>query len=123
MDSFEYKSSPSRIIFGNGAIDRVGEAMDGLGCNRALILATPFQKEQADALASSLGAKSAGVHAEAVMHTPMDVTDKALLVMKDLSADCTVALGGGSTTGLGRPLPIAPTSLRSWFRRPMPDLR
>ena len=102
MDSFEYRSSPSRIIFGNGTVSRVTEVIESLGCERALVLATPFQKAQADALAASLGDKSAGVHAEVVMHTPVDVTETALGVIADLGADCTIALGGGSTTGLGK---------------------
>jgi maleylacetate reductase len=36
------------------------------------------------------------------MHTPVDVTEKALKVVQETEADCVVSLGGGSTTGLGK---------------------
>jgi maleylacetate reductase len=34
------------------------------------------------------------------MHTPVAITEHALAVARERQADCTVALGGGSTTGL-----------------------
>jgi alcohol dehydrogenase class IV len=51
-----------------------------------------------------LGDTSAGVFAKAAMHTPVTVTDEAMVVLKDTGADCLVAIGGGSTTGLGKAL-------------------
>jgi maleylacetate reductase len=36
------------------------------------------------------------------MHTPVEVTAEALEHAKAVEADCLVALGGGSTTGLGK---------------------
>ncbi len=36
------------------------------------------------------------------MHTPVSVTEDALRVVRDLSVDGVVAIGGGSTTGLGK---------------------
>lgn len=44
--------------------------------------------------------------ADAVMHTPEDVTNKALEQFKKLDADCLISLGGGSTVGLGKALSI-----------------
>ena len=46
------------------------------------------------------------------MHTPVDVTEKAMRALQQAGADCIVAIGGGSTIGLGKaialesPLPI-----------------
>mgnify|MGYP003883563855 CR=1 FL=1 len=76
--------------------------MESLGCRRALVLATPHQKADAEALSDRLGALSVGVFSGAVMHTPVEVTEKALKVVRDTEADCVVSLGGGSTTGLGK---------------------
>ena len=100
--SFDYQGSPARILFAPGAIARTAEVMDALGCTRALVLSTPNQAADAAALAARLGAKAAGVFAEAAMHTPVDVTERALAAMRATGADATVALGGGSTTGLGK---------------------
>jgi alcohol dehydrogenase class IV len=40
------------------------------------------------------------------MHTPVAVTEAALKVVADLGADCTVAIGGGSTIGLGKAIAL-----------------
>jgi alcohol dehydrogenase class IV/protocatechuate 3,4-dioxygenase beta subunit len=40
------------------------------------------------------------------MHTPVDVTERALDVLREHSADCLVAVGGGSTTGLAKALAL-----------------
>jgi maleylacetate reductase len=102
MKSFTYTGSPARILFGRGRSDEVSAAVEALGCRRALVLATPHQKADAEALSRRLGDLSVGVFAGAVMHTPVDVTEAALKVVKDTEADCVVSLGGGSTTGLGK---------------------
>jgi maleylacetate reductase len=40
------------------------------------------------------------------MHTPVDVTERAARAAKDCGADCTVAFGGGSSTGLGKAIAL-----------------
>ncbi|MFY8102087.1 MAG: maleylacetate reductase [Allorhizobium sp.] len=102
MKSFTYAGSPARILFGSGRSAEVNSAVESLGCRRALVLSTPHQKADAEALSDRLGALSVGVFSGAVMHTPVDVTEKALNVVKQTGADCVVSLGGGSTTGLGK---------------------
>src|SRR5205807_7583658 len=57
-------------------------------------------------LAAQLGDLAAGLFAGAAMHTPIEVTEQALGLVRDLGADCTVALGGGSTTGLGKAIAL-----------------
>ncbi len=42
----------------------------------------------------------------ATMHTPVEVTERALDVLREHSADCLVAVGGGSTTGLAKALAL-----------------
>lgn len=102
QQAFEYQGNPSRIIFGEGSVSRTAEVLSDLGCSRALVLSTPFQNNDAERLASDLGNTAVGVFSEAAMHTPVDVTEKALSITNDLKADCTIAFGGGSTTGLGK---------------------
>jgi maleylacetate reductase len=102
IDAFIYAGSPARIIFGNGAVQSVGEWVAKSGCSRALVLSTPFQKADAALLAGRLGGLAVGVFPGAVMHTPVEVTEEAVARVKTLGADCVVSLGGGSTTGLGK---------------------
>jgi len=40
------------------------------------------------------------------MHTPVDVTEKALRAVEEAGADCIVSPGGGSTTGLGKAIAL-----------------
>lgn len=89
-------------MFGRGAIEGAGEEICRLGGRRALVLCTPQQVAQAQALVDQIGDLGAGVFAEAAMHTPMDVTAKAVNAWKSAGADCVLSLGGGSTTGLGK---------------------
>lgn len=102
MRSFSHTGLPARIVFGRGATARAGDEIERLGATRALVLSTPQQAQAAEALAVALGFLAAGVFDGAAMHTPVDVTARALEIYGQSGADCVVALGGGSTTGLGK---------------------
>lgn len=102
QNEFDLTLNPARIVFGEGAINRTQEMVQALGCKRALILSTPGQLGQAEDLAASLGANAAGIYSSATMHTPVSVTIDALKVFESSQCDCTIAIGGGSTTGLGK---------------------
>lgn len=99
---FVYSASPARVVFGRGAASKVSDELLRLGTGRALVLSTPFQKIEAEVLAARLGGLAVGVFAEAAMHTPVEVTKRALAVYDACGADCVIALGGGSTIGLGK---------------------
>src|SRR4051812_47062513 len=106
MKPFNYTSLPTRVIFGSGTRAALGEEIRRLGCLRALILSTPQQESDARALAERIGPLAVGIYTNATMHTPIAVTEEALAVVKNLNADVTVALGGGSTTGLGKAIAL-----------------
>ena len=99
---FTYQTSPSRIVFGAGKRHEIAGQLDTEGVNRALVLSTPNQCEQAEAVANDLGGKAVGIFSGAAMHTPTDVTEVAMQAYHEAGADCVVAVGGGSTTGLGK---------------------
>ncbi|WP_149745929.1 maleylacetate reductase [Rhizobium sp. RU35A] len=103
---FVYTGHPARVLFGFGTTDRLPEEVARLGASRALILSTPHQEGQAAHLASLLGSASAGIFAEAAMHTPVDVSERATECASKLSADVIVSVGGGSTTGLGKAIAL-----------------
>ncbi|MBW9113917.1 maleylacetate reductase [Rhizobium cauense] len=102
MYSFTYNASSTRVLFGTGTVSELGIELERLGLKRALFLATPGQEGYVRRCASSVGAVAAGVFADATMHTPVSVTEDALRVVRDLDIDGVVAIGGGSTTGLGK---------------------
>jgi maleylacetate reductase len=106
IQPFTYSALPARVIFGSGTLARIPDELRLLGCRRALVLSTPEQQDAAASLASLLGELCAGTFTQAAMHTPVEVTERAMKVVRDLSVDCTVALGGGSTTGLGKAIAL-----------------
>lgn len=106
VDCFVHESLPTRVLFGSGSTARLSDELERLDVKRALILCTHSQRPLATAIADLLGRKVAGVFAGAVMHTPVEVTLEALTVVRDVGVDCTVAVGGGSTTGLGKAIAL-----------------
>jgi maleylacetate reductase len=106
MEPFVYQAQPQRVVFGSGTLAAAADELARLGCSQALVLSTPQQKASGDELARDLGKLCVGTFAHATMHTPVDVTDAAVAVAGRLKADCVVALGGGSTTGLGKAIAL-----------------
>lgn len=106
MESFVYTASPSRVIFGPGASSKLPEELSRQGLQAALILSTKYQTGEANKISGLLASKAVGVFPEAAMHTPTEVTERALEVARNLKADSIVSVGGGSTTGLGKAISI-----------------
>lgn len=106
MRDFIYNGQPSRVVFGPGSLAHLEREIDILGARRALILSTPEQALQAQAVADRLGPRAAGIFPRAVMHVPIETAHEARLEAQRLGADCAIAIGGGSTTGLGKAIAL-----------------
>ena len=106
MTPFVYVAHPARVIFGAGALAQLGHEIERLGATRALVLSTPGQANGARRVADMLGPRAAGVFARAVMHVPIETARVARELAQQLGADCAVAIGGGSTTGLGKAIAL-----------------
>jgi len=106
MKSFVYDALPGRVVFGVDSLDTIADEVARLGVAKALVLATPPQRAQAEDVARRLGAAAAGVFAEAEMHVPIEVAARARDEALRLGADACVAVGGGSTTGLGKAIAL-----------------
>jgi maleylacetate reductase len=106
VPAFTFKGLPGRVVFGDGTLAEAGAEIERLGRGRALVLATPGHAAAAERLAADLGTRAAGVFAGAAMHTPVDVTEAAVAAFVAAGADCVVAMGGGSTIGLGKAIAV-----------------
>lgn len=104
--SFVYQSQPARVIFGRGTLAQLPAEAERLGLQRLLVLSTREQAELGAQVQHLLGKRAAGAFAGATMHTPVDVTERALSVVKELDIDGVVSVGGGSTTGLGKAIAL-----------------
>ncbi|MGW5693196.1 iron-containing alcohol dehydrogenase [Streptomyces asiaticus] len=106
MREIRYSSSAARVVFGAGTLSRLCQEVEHLGCSRALVLSTPGQADLAERAREVLGLLAVGTFTDAEMHTPVEVTERARQIADDLDADCLVAVGGGSTTGLSKALAV-----------------
>lgn len=112
LPSFVFSSQLPRVVFGAGSLRHLVREIDLLGARRALVLCTPEQRAIAERVAATIGARCAGIFDGAAMHVPLEVARAARAMASELGADCAIAIGGGSTTGLGKaialesPLPI-----------------
>ena len=106
MREFELKMLPWNVVFGAGTLASLPARMDELGLKRALVLSTPEQADDADRVAALLGKRAVGRFTEARMHVPIEIAIQAEAVAHACDADCSVSIGGGSTTGLGKALAL-----------------
>ncbi|MEN8833603.1 iron-containing alcohol dehydrogenase, partial [Pacificibacter sp.] len=103
MERFEENIEPTvRVVFGAAIRKTIAVEANKIGASRVLILSTPQQNHLALEIAELLGSVAVGVFCRAEMHTPVDVTDAAATHALETSADCLIAIGGGSTIGLGK---------------------
>lgn len=103
---FTYTGLPARVVFGTGTLASLRAEVERLAITRALVLTTPAQLAHGRAASDRLGDRAAGMFHGAAMHTPVDVTRAALEVARELAADGVVAIGGGSTIGLGKAIAV-----------------
>jgi len=106
MLRFTYQPNPARVVFAAGVVREVGAEVERLGARRALVLCTPEQTALATRVAALLGDRAAGVFTRAAMHVPVETAREAREEARRRGADCAVAVGGGSTTGLGKAIAL-----------------
>ncbi|WP_332778288.1 maleylacetate reductase [Polaromonas sp.] len=106
MKSFVYNGQAGRVVFGAGSLQYLGREIEALGAHKALVLSTPEQRASAEMIADLLGPRAAGIFDRAVMHVPVETAREARALARQLGADCAVAIGGGSTTGLGKAIAL-----------------
>ena len=104
IGTFAYNALPGRVIFARNALSRLPQELDALGLKRVAILTTPQQVEQGESVGAIIGARQATHYSGARRHVPVEVVDEAAKAIA--GADCLLAIGGGSTTGLAKALAL-----------------
>jgi len=104
MKGFTYIARPSRVVFGSGTVTATAEEVGRLQRTRVLLLGGPHVAAAVGAVRTALGPLVVARFDDAAMHTPTDVTARALEAAKAHAVDCVVSVGGGSTTGLSKAL-------------------
>ena len=106
MREFVYIGRPARVIFGAGSLNHLEREMRALGVKKALVLSTPEQRGAAAKVVAMLGKRAVGVFDRAIMHVPIETARGARETARSFGADCAVAIGGGSTIGLGKAIAL-----------------
>ena len=102
---FSYRSLPYNVLFNEGAIARLPDEVRKLG-SKALVLCTPEQRATAESASRALGELAVGIFDRATMHVPREIAQEARATAEQLGADVCVAIGGGSTIGLGKAIAL-----------------
>jgi maleylacetate reductase len=103
MTSFVHDVPSQRVVFAAGAISRVPDEAERLGLKQVLVVATPGSGARlGQRLADLLGARAAGLHAQAVVHVPKTVAEAGLAAALAAKADGLIAAGGGAAIGLAK---------------------
>lgn len=103
---FIYQARPARVIFGAGSLQHLEREVLALGAQRAIVLCTPEQRDLAQRIVERLGARAAGLYDRATMHVPIEIARDAQAYAQSCDADCAIAIGGGSTIGLGKAIAL-----------------
>ena len=103
MNPFVYSALPTRVIFGRGKIAEAANEAKRLSMKHPLVITTHQQSGSGKQLVTKTGGV---VFASAAMHTPVAVTEQALDILIAQGCDGTIALGGGSSTGLGKAIAL-----------------
>lgn len=103
---FRFDPLLPRVRFGRGSSAELDDELERLGISRALVISTPGKAALASRLAQTASARLAGMHPEAVMHTPVAVSDNAAQTATQAGADGLLAIGGGSTVNLAKAIAL-----------------
>src|SRR5205814_2228586 len=102
-----------RVLFGRGAVDRVGAEAEALG-QRVLFVCTPSLKSSTHAarVRASLGSRLVAEFTDVAPHVPRESVEAARALAAEKQVDVVVAMGGGSALGVGKG--VALQALRGW---------
>ena len=101
-ERFELDIRSQRVVFGAGRVSDVPDEVGRLGLRRLLVVSTRSAKAAADELVERLGALVVARVDEVVQHVPEGAVSSTVETAVARGSDGTVAIGGGSATGLGK---------------------
>jgi alcohol dehydrogenase class IV len=127
---------PGRVVFGAGAVNRLGTEAMSLGARRGLVVcgSTVTRGPMLAKITAALGDALAGVFSGVTAHTPVHMVKEPAGRVKQTEPDFLVTVGGGSAIDAGKAIAItlatngelAPYAIRytrggEMVRPPLPD--
>jgi maleylacetate reductase len=104
MTDFGYTSYAQEIIFGSGAIIRLGEAVERFGWRRVLVCTTGSARRGGSLahVAAALGDRLVAVYDQVRPHVPAAQVAEATALAAEHEVDAVIGLGGGSPIGAAK---------------------
>jgi maleylacetate reductase len=104
---FARTSLPGRIVFGDGAVTRLADELDQQGLRQVMLITARHDAQLGEYCRNVLGDRIRLHWDEVRQHVPRELAQRATSAAGTAGADVLVAIGGGSTTGLGKAVAVA----------------
>ncbi len=93
-----------QIVFGVGAVDRLGDLVRTVGARKALLITTQgrLASPEGAQVVTGLGRSLASTFSEVASHVPVPLVQQAVLQARRDGIDLVVSFGGGSCADLGK---------------------
>jgi maleylacetate reductase len=101
---------PGRIVFGDGAVTRLADELDQHDLRQVMLITASRDAQLGEHGRKALGDRIRLHWGEVRQHVPRELAQQATSAAREAGADVLVAIGGGSTTGLGKAVAVAPTT-------------
>jgi len=102
VGSFVHEFAPQRVVFGRGRVAELGDEVERLGVRRVLLISQNSTMTAAAAARRQLGERVVAHIEDARPHAPAGDVARAREVAVNAGADCILAIGGGTATGLAK---------------------
>jgi maleylacetate reductase len=104
---FARTSLPGRIVFGDGAVARLADELDQADLRQAMLITASRDAQLGEQGRKALSERVRLHWDEVRQHVPRELAQRATAAAEAAGADVLVAVGGGSTTGLGKAVAVA----------------
>jgi maleylacetate reductase len=113
--NFTYTFYAEEILFGVGAVARLGDIADRYGAGRLLLCTTPHSRGRGhlDRIETILGDRLVAVYEGVRPHVPETVVSDAVSLASQYAVDAVIGLGGGSSIGSAKAVGLALEELRT----------
>jgi len=108
-EPFRFDYDPAVLRYGPSCVEDLDEELAAHGCGRALVVCGSTVGETAaviDPITDGLGDRLAGVFAETTPAKRLGTAYDGLAKLREVEADCIVAVGGGSSLDVAKVLAI-----------------
>ena len=99
--------NPPEVIFGVGALDQLGSAIERQGARRVVVIASRNRERVVERVQQLLHGKIAGWESTVTPQVPETLVSVALARIQAVDSDAMIAIGGGSAIGLAKAVALS----------------